>query len=252
MWKGFIHNLDVIISVGYRVNSKQGTSFRIWATQILRKHLVDGYTLNEKRLKQQEEKFTSLQNAVRLLSDVSLRKALSSDEASGLLKVITDYAYALDILDDYDHKKLVVTGTSEGDLCRINYGDAMKVITKLKETFGGSSLFGHEKDQSFRSSLGAIYQSFGGKDLYPSIEEKAAHFLYFVVKNHSFNDGNKRIAAALFIWFLQKNGLLYRADGSKRIADNALVALTLLIAESNPKEKETITKLVINLINKKN
>lgn len=184
-----------------------------------------------------------------MLGNVLESKSLTSDEANGLLKVLTDYTYALDVLDRYDHRTLTIEATSRQPSFVATYDEAMRAIQGLKDKFGGSSLFGNEKDESFKSSIATIYQSFGGVDLYPSVEEKAAHFLYFVVKNHSFSDGNKRIAAFLFVWFLERNRLLYRKDGSKRIADNALVALTLMIAESRPDEKDVMTQVVVNLIN---
>jgi prophage maintenance system killer protein len=246
------YNLDVIISVGYRVNSKQGTAFRIWANNILKDHLLIGYSINEKRLKEQNEQLKSLKNTVTLLSNVLENKSLNNDEATGLLKVVTDYAYALDILDKYDHQELVIEGTTIEELFIIDYAEAKQAIHDLKEKFGGSSLFGNEKDESFKGSIAAIYQTFGGTDLYPSVEEKAANLLYFVVKNHSFSDGNKRIAAYLFVWFMEKNGILYRSDGTKRLADNALVALTLMIAESKSDEKEMMVKVMVNLINTNN
>lgn len=246
------YNLDMILSVGYRVNSKKGTQFRIWANKILKEYLIDGYAVNEKRLQEQAKQLESLKSAVNLLNNVLESKELSSDEAAGLLTVVTDYSYALDILDKYDHHQLRIEGTTSTSLFTINYVDARKAIIDLKDKFGGSSLFGNEKDQSFRSSIATIYQTFGGLDLYPSVEEKAANLLYFVIKNHSFSDGNKRIAAYLFVWFLDKNNILYRKDGSKRIADNALVALTLMIAESKSDEKEMMVKVIVNLINSKN
>ena len=247
------YNLDAIISVGYRVNSKRGTQFRIWANNILKDYLIKGYVINEQRLKEQADQLVSLKSAVNLLSNVLESKELSSDEATGLLKVVTDYAYALDILDKYDHQQLTVEGTtSDKGLFTATYDEAVQAINTLKKKFGGGSLFANEKDQSFKGSIGTIYQSFGGVEFYPSIEEKAANLLYFVVKNHSFSDGNKRIAAYLFVWFMEKNGILYKQDGSKRIADNALVALTLMIAESKPEEKEMMVKVIVNLINHNN
>jgi prophage maintenance system killer protein len=246
------YNLDAVISVGYRVNSKRGTQFRIWANKILKEYLVKGYTINEERLKEQTAQLSSLKQTVNLLGNVLKNKELTSDEATGLLKVVTDYSYALDILDKYDHQQLAVEGTPDNQLFVATYEQAMQAIKDLKDKFGGSSLFGNEKDDSFKGSIGTIYQSFGGIEFYPTIEEKAANLLYFVVKNHSFSDGNKRIAAYLFVWFLEKNRILYRQDGSKRIADNALVALTLMIAESKPDEKEMMVKVVVNLINQKN
>jgi len=246
------YNLDVILSVGYRVSSKRGTAFRIWANQVLKDYLVKGYSLNEKKLQEKTEQYETLKKAVALITNVTAAQAVSGDEAAGLLKVITDYTYALDVLDRYDHQVLEIEATSPGELFQLTYPIAMEAIKGLKDKFGGSALFGNEKDDSFRGSLAAIYQTFGGTDLYPSVEEKAANLLYFVIKNHSFSDGNKRIAAFLFVWFLEKNGILYRPDGSKKIADNALVALTLMIAESKPEEKEMMTKVVVSLINTKN
>lgn len=252
MYQVDYYNLDVIISVGYRVKSVRGTQFRIWANKILKEHLVRGYTINEKRLKEQNEHLQQLKQTVKLLANVAGKKPLTSDEATGLLKVITDYTYALDVLDKYDHQILEIESTTSKELFQITYKEAMGAIESLRKKFGGSSLFGNEKDDSFQGSLAAIYQTFGGQSLYPSVEEKGANLLYFVIKNHSFSDGNKRIAAFLFIWFLEKNGILYKADGQKKIADNALVALTLMIAESKPDEKEMMIKVVVNLINMKN
>ena len=246
------YSLDVIISVGYRVKSKQGTQFRIWANKILKDYLTKGYALDKKRFTEQSRQLDELKQTVKLLGNVIESKALNSDEATGLLKVVTDYAYALDVLDRYDHQVLEIEAISKKELFQITYPAAMEAIKSLKDKFGGSSLFGNEKDQSFQGSLAAIYQTFGSKDLYPSVEEKAANLLYFVIKNHSFSDGNKRIAAFLFVWFLEKNSILYRPDGSKKIADNALVALTLMIAESKPEEKDMMIKVVVNLINLKN
>lgn len=246
------YNLDIIISVGYRVNSIRGTQFRIWANKILKDYLTKGYAIDKKKFQEQSRQLDELKQTVKLLGNVIESKALNSDEATGLLKVVTDYAYALDVLDQYDHQVLEIEATSKKELFQITYPAAMEAIKGLKDKFGGSSLFGNEKDESFQGSLAAIYQTFGSTDLYPSVEEKAAHLLYFVIKNHSFSDGNKRIAAFLFVWFLEKNGILYRPDGSKKIADNALVALTLMIAESKPEEKDMMIKVVVNLINLKN
>ena len=239
------YNLDLILSVGYRVNSKEGTQFRIWATNVLKQHLVQGYTLNKKTLDE-------LGQTIKLLKNVIDSKELTSDEATGLLKVITDYSYALEVLDKYDHENLEFKKITKEEIFQITYKEAIKIIKALKEKFGKSNLFGNEKDESFKSSLGAIYQTFDGKYLYESVEERAANLLYLVVKNHSFSDGNKRIAAFLFIWFLERNKILYKKDRSKRIADNALVALTLMIAESKSKEKDLMVKVVVNLINKEN
>ncbi len=246
------YNLDVIISVGYRVKSKRGTQFRIWATQVLKDHLVQGFTLNEKRLRESEDRFQQLQKAVALAAKVSQIQSLSHDESEGILKVLDLYAYALDILDQYDHQRLAISGTIEKTAYRLTFQESVQLIEQWRIEQGAGTLFGNQKDDSFKSSLETIYQSFGGNDLYPSIEEKAANLLYFIVKNHSFTDGNKRIAAGLFVYFLDKNEILLRPDGQKRIADNALVAITLMIAESRPDEKDIMVKLVVNLINQKN
>lgn len=244
------YNLDAILSVGYRVNSKQGTRFRIWATKVLKDHIVKGYTINEQRFREQVEKLTEMQQTVALLARTLANQELVSETGKDVLSVITDYAYALNLLDRYDHGTLTIEETTRQALRKIDYDEAIGIVASMKGEFAG--LFGIEKDQGFKSALGAIYQTFGGEELYPSLEEKGANLLYFVVKNHAFSDGNKRIAAALFIYFLGMNAILYRPDGSKRLADNALVALTLLIAESRPEEKETIVKVIVNLINRKN
>lgn len=241
------YSLDMIISVGYRVNSKQGTQFRIWATKVLKKHLVDGYTINEKRLKAESRKYLELQRSIKLLGSVIGLNNVS-DEAKGLIKVITEYGRALDILDDYDHQKVLAPKGTKRVRFAFTYEHAQAIIQAMKQQFKDSSLFGQEKDKSFQSSINTIHQTFGGKDLYPTVEEKAVHLLYFIIKNHSFVDGNKRIAAALFICFLQKNGILGRKDGSKRIDDNALVALTLLVAASKPEEKELLVRVMLNLL----
>lgn len=245
-------NLDVIISVGYRVNSKRGTQFRIWANKILKDYLVKGYTLNEKKLKIQTEKLKELEKSIEVFKRVTDTHQLKKDDFNGILNVILDYTYALDILDQYDYKKLEISKVEKEEEYKITYKDAIRILENLKKKFGSSDLFGKEKDESFKSSIGTLYQTFNKKELYPSIDEKAAMLLYLTIKNHSFIDGNKRIAAALFIMYLDKNKYLYRKNGDKRIADNALVALCLMIAESNPKEMETIVKVVINLINRNN
>ncbi|MEC5147152.1 virulence protein RhuM/Fic/DOC family protein [Chitinophaga sp. 212800010-3] len=246
------YNLDVVISVGYRVKSPRGTQFRIWANKVLKDYLIKGYTIDQRRLREQARKLDELKQTVKLLGNVMESQALNTDEATGLLKVITDYTYALDVLDQYDHQVLQIESTTPENLFEVTYHSAMDAIKGLRDKFGGSSLFGNEKDESFQGSLAAIYQTFGGQFLYPSVEEKAANLLYFVTKNHSFSDGNKRIAAFLFVWFLDRNNILYHSNGSKKIADNALVALTLMIAESKPDEKEVMVKVVVNLINLKN
>ena len=246
------YNLDIIIAVGYRVNSKQGTQFRQWATRTLREYLVRGFVLNEKRLREDQRQFTELKRLLQLQGEILASQELTPIQSTALLRVLSDYARALDVLDQFDHQRLRITATSPDTPFELTYEAALQAIDGLRERFGGSALFGREKDESFQSSVRTIYQSFGGEDLYPSTEEKAANLLYFVVKNHSFSDGNKRIAAFLFVWFLDKNHCLYKPDGSRRLADNALVALTLLIAESKPEDKDVMVKLVVNLINREN
>ena len=243
-------NLDMIISVGYRVNSKRGVKFRQWANKVLKDYLVKGYAVNERIHKEQ---IGELRQLVGMLGrTIQNQPLLSTDETNALFNVVTDYTYALDTLDSYDYQRLTINDTTSEAPFHATYDNAMQAIRSLKERFGESSLFGNEKDESFKSSIGQIYQTFDGVELYPSTEEKAAMLLYLVTKNHSFSDGNKRIAATLFLWFLNNNRILYREDGSKRIADNTLVALTLMIAESRPEEKDVMVKVVVNLINKNN
>jgi len=235
------YNLDVVISVGYRVKSKRGTQFRIWATRVLRDHLLQGYTVNERRLR-------DLNQAVRLIAAAADRRDLSGDEAKALLQVVGEYRFALDLLDDYDYQRVGLPPAGEKAVYSLSYPEALRIVEQLRERFGGSTLFGRQKDEGLQASLGAVMQTFGGKDLYPSLEEKAAHLLYFLIKNHAFIDGNKRIGAALFLWFLEKNGALRDRRGERRISDAALVALTLLIAESKPVEKEIIVRIVTHLL----
>ena len=245
-----IYNLDVIISVGYRVKSKRGTAFRIWARTILRDYLIKGYAVNENI---RREQIGELRQLVGILGrTIQSQPLMPSDDSQALFDVVTDYAYALDTLDNYDYERLVIEKTTQEERFHATYEKAISEIEGLRRKFGGSNLFGNEKDDSFKSSIGQIYQTFGGKELYPSVEEKAAMLLYLVTKNHSFSDGNKRIAATLFLWFLNNNGILYREDGSKRLADNTLVALTLMIAESKTEEKDVMVKVVVNLINQIN
>ena len=244
------YNLDVIISVGYRVNSKRGVKFRQWANRILKDYLIKGYTVNERIRKEQIGELRQLVGMLgRTIQNQSL---LSNDETNALFEVVTNYTYALDTLDNYDYERLTIDKTTKEEPFHATYENAMEAINGLREKFGGSALFGNEKDESFKSSIGQIYQTFGGEELYPSVEEKAAMLLYLVTKNHSFSDGNKRIAATLFLWFLNNNHILYREDGSKRLADNTLVALTLMIAESKTEEKDVMVKVVVNLINQRN
>lgn len=244
------YNLDVIISVGYRVKSRQGVQFRQWATSVLKQYLIKGYVVNQQI---KLDRYNELKDVVHLMSrSIVLQDNVTTDEYSGLFNVISDYVYALDTLDQYDYQSLSISKTTKEEPFRATYDNAMEVINALKEKFGGSKWFANEKDDSFKSSIGQIYQTFGGEELYPSVEEKAAMLLYLVVKNHSFSDGNKRIAAMLFLWFLNNNRVLYAKDGHKRIADNTLVALTLMIAESRTEEKDVMVKVVVNLINKEN
>ena len=243
------YNLDMILSVGYRVNSKNATQFRIWANKVLKEYLIKGYAVNSQAKFEQLEE---LKQTVHLLSNVLSAKEVTKSEAVGLLRVITDYTYGFDTLDRYDYQQLEVSATTTEEPFHATYENAMEALQVLRDKFGGSELFAHEKDESFKSTMGAIYQTFGGRDLYPSVEEKAANLLYLTVKNHSFSDGNKRIAAFLFLWFLENNRILYRADGSRLLDNNTLVALTLMIAESRTEEKDVMTKVVVNLINKNN
>ena len=246
------YNLDVIISVGYRVKSKRGTQFRFWANKVLKDYLVKGYVLNERRLKEQTEKIKELEKSIEVFKRVADSNTLQQNEFSGILRIVSDYTYALDILEKYDHQKLKLDRVEKKELYRITHNDSIDIINNLKKKFGSSSLFGREKDHSFKSTIGTIYQTFNKKELYPSLEEKAAMLLYLAIKNHSFIDGNKRIAASLFLMYLERNNYLYNPAGEKRIADNALVALCLMVAESNPKEKDIIVKVIVNLINKNN
>lgn len=244
------YNLDMILSIGYRVNSKRAVAFRQWSSRVLKDFLIKGYAINDKI---RREQLADLRQLVQIVGRTMQSKAIeNTDETQAIFDVVVDYAYALDTLDNYDYERLTVKETTPEERFHATYENAMQTIGALREKFGGSTLFGNEKDDSFKSSIGQIYQTFGGKDLYPSVEEKAAMLLYLVTKNHSFSDGNKRIAATLFLWFLNNNGILYREDGTKRIADNTLVALTLMIAESRTEEKDTMVKVVVNLINQKN
>ncbi|MDO4399490.1 MAG: virulence protein RhuM/Fic/DOC family protein [Coriobacteriia bacterium] len=230
------YNLDVIISVGYRVKSQRGVEFRRWATDVLHRYIIDGHAENLKRLDQ-------LGQVARIMARIP-----DSLETRQVLDIVQSYTWALDLLDDYDHQRLPIP---KGDVSTyvLDYRECRRVIDGMR--FGNESeLFGVEKDDSFKGSIGAIYQSFGGRDLYPSLQEKAANLLYFVVKDHSFLDGNKRIAATMFLYFLDRNGALFMADGSKRIDDNALVAITLMIAESRPEEKAAMVSLVMNFLAK--
>ena len=244
------YNLEMVTSVGFRVKSKRGVQFRKWANRILKDYLIKGFAINDKI---RREQLSDLRQLVQIVGRTVQSKAIErTDETQAIFDVVVDYAYALDTLDNYDYERLNVKETTPEVRFHATYENAMQTIGALREKFGGSTLFGNEKDDSFKSSIGQIYQTFGGADLYPSVEEKAAMLLYLVTKNHSFSDGNKRIAATLFLWFLNNNGILYREDGTKRIADNTLVALTLMIAESRTEEKDTMVKVVVSLINQEN
>ena len=244
------YNLDMIISVGYRVNTKRGIRFRQWANSVLKQYLVKGYAINEDIRKHQ---IAELRQLIQVLGrTIQQQPAKTTDESNALFDVVVDYTYALDTLDNYDYQRLHIAKTTKEEPFHDTYENAMHEIDVLRQKFGGSVLFGNEKDDSFKSSIGQIYQTFDGTELYPSVEEKAAMLLYLVTKNHSFSDGNKRIAATLFLWFMNNNAILYHPDGTKRIADNTLVALTLMIAESKTEEKDIMVKVVVNLINQAN
>ena len=247
------YNLDMIISVGYRVNSKRGIQFRIWATNVLRDHLVKGYTLYQKRLQENLPRLKELEDAVEIVRSAQEGKQLSAREASGLLSVITDYTRSWLLLQRYDEDKLPVKELNREVSYEITEEEAWKAIESLKNDLRrkkeAGDLFGQESTPgNLKGILGNINQTFGGYDLYSSVEEKAAHLLYFIIKDHPFIDGNKRIGSLLFIWFLDRNKSLYGTKGERKINDNALVALALLVAESNPKHKELMIKLIINLI----
>lgn len=241
------YNLDMIIAVGYRVNSKRATQFRIWATRVLKQYLTQGYALNRQLLQEQKAKMHSLQQAIGLLSRVALEDSAHTAPAA---RVLEEFATGLALLDDYDHNHLDDQGRSLRPAAVIPPQEFLSIIQAMKPAFA-SEVFAKPKDASFESSVRQIYQSFNGQELYPSIEQKAAELLYLIVKNHSFADGNKRIAAACFLYFLQKNNALFRADGAPVIENKALAALTLLIALSTPAEKETILRITLSILNRK-
>ena len=242
------YNLDAIISVGYRVNSSRATQFRIWATNVLKEYLIKGYAINEKILKDKQEKIQKLQTTVNLLSRSLTNQIESLDDAQQVAKILDNFAKGLDLLDNFDHKTLDVKGSTQKEAVKIPIKEFLSVINKMKSEFA-SDVFANPKDDSFESSVNQIYQTFGGNDCYPTLEEKAAMLLYLITKNHSFSDGNKRIAASCFLYFLEKNGILYK--NNLPIIDNGtLFALTILIAESNPKEMETMKQIVISVLNR--
>jgi death-on-curing family protein len=241
------YNLDVIISLGYRVNSIEGTQFRQWATQRLKEHLVNGYTINQKRLDQ-------LQKTIEIIQNTGNKGNLNLNEAKGLLEIINNYTQSFVLLNQFDSNNLIDSGLENDIIYEINYQEAYLAIEKLKlhliSKNEATNLFGNEKDESFKGILGNILQSFDNQYLYPTIEEQASHLLYFIIKNHPFSDGNKRIGAFMFVWFLEKNKHHFKKNGEIKINDNALVALALLVAQSNPSDKEIMIKLIINLIKK--
>lgn len=244
------YNLDVVISIGYRVKSKNGTQFRIWATKTLKDHLVKGYTINERRVLEAREKLTELQKSISFLQEKSRHELLTS-QGQEILDLLANYAKTLTLLEQYDKNQLVLAKKGKGKFI-LDYKNAFGIIAGLKKELAGKGeagdLFGQEYGEKFRAILGNIRQSFGGKELYPSTEEKAAHLLYFIIKDHPFADGNKRIASFLFVYFLDKNLYLYKETGEKKINDNALVALALLIAISDPDNKEVMVKIITNLL----
>ncbi|MBU4299076.1 virulence RhuM family protein [Patescibacteria group bacterium] len=244
------YNLDVIISVGYRVKSHRGTQFRIWATKTLKNHLVEGYTINENRLLAAKEKLRELQNAITFLQEKSKHKLLTGQERE-ILNLLANYSKTLTLLDQYDKEKLPLVKKAKGKFV-LEYSQAKRVVQSIKKNLlakkEASDLFGQEIGEKFQAALGSIYQTFDRKEVYSSLEEKAAHFLYFVIKDHPFVDGNKRIGSFLFVYFLDRNNELYRKNGEKKINDNALTALALLIATSDPKEKDVLIKIISNLI----
>jgi len=244
------YNLDAIISVGYRVNSQRATQFRIWATNTLKEHLIKGYTVNEKRLLQAQSNLKELQETISFLQDKSQSELFAGQEQE-ILNLLTNYSKTLSLLEQYDKEKLSLIKNAK-DSFVLKYEDAFNVIIKLKKELiakkEASDLFGKETSNRFKAILGSIYQTFNKKELYPSLEEKAAHLLYFIIKDHPFVDGNKRIASFLFVYFLDKNNFLYRKTGEKKINDNTLTTLALLIAISNPNDKEKIIKIITNLI----
>lgn len=244
------YNLDMIISVGYRVNSKRGTQFRIWASRILKEHLIQGYTINQKRLREQQQQIQKFKESIRIVERGLSDNIETIDEARNVVKVLADFSQGLEILDNYDHGALETTGKSQWPAVKIELQEFLEVVQAMRRDFD-SDIFGKPKDNSFDSSVHQMYQSFAGNDLYPTIEHKAAILLYLVVKNHSFVDGNKRIAAALFLYFLEKNNLLTGLDGQKLISNDGLAALTLLIAISKPAEKDTMIQIVITILNQR-
>ena len=253
MYSTNFYNLDVVLSVGYRVNSKRATQFRIWATKTLRQYLVKGYAINEKRLVEAREKFKELQVAIRFLEEKS-KKELLTGQGGEVLSLLASYAKTLTLLDEYDNGKIRETKGVKSKFV-LTYENCARVIEELKKELSAKGeageLFGQERGGSFEGIINGLYQTFGGKELYSTIEDKASHILYLIIKDHPFSDGNKRSGAFLFVYFLDKSEYLYRQSGERKISDTALTALALLIAESDPKEKEVMVKIIKNLISEK-
>ncbi|AEB27239.1 Putative DNA-binding protein in cluster with Type I restriction-modification system [Francisella cf. novicida Fx1] len=245
-----IYNLDAIISVGYRVNSKKATQFRIWANKVLKEYLIKGYALNKDKLKQQ--KLQELEQTIQLIKQSLQNNAIGTDEAKGFVEIVSNYAKSWALLQGYDDQSLEeITQTKESKFI-LDYDEAKAAIAELKNTLiakgEATELFGQEKAGELKGNLQNIYQSFAGDDLLPSLEAKAANLLYYIIKGHPFNDGNKRIGAYLFVLFLHKNGILYKPSGETKINDNALASIALLVAQSAPSQKEIIIKLVMNML----
>ena len=243
------YNLDMILSVGYRIKSKTAVQFRKWATNILKEYLIKGYAINQKAIKEQQEKLTSSQQIIELLNRSLENQIETVEQAQNVSKILHQYVTGLNLLDDFDHKRLDTQGITKRKAIQISVDEFLEVIDKMKGDFA-SDVFAHPKDESFNSSVNQIYQTFGGNELYPTLEEKAAMLLYLIVKNHSFLDGNKRIGASCFLYFMDKNGLLYDDLGCTIIDDATLFALTLLIAESKPEEMDTIKKVTVSILNR--
>ena len=243
------YNLDMIISVGYRVKSKRGIKFRKWANKILKAYLIEGYAINISKLENENEKLKELQKIISLVHKVALEDNKDGSEIRNLLTVIKDYEYALELLDRYDHEELTLDGLTEKEVNKVTTGEIHKIIDEMRTDFS-TDLFGVEREGSFLNSIENVYQSAFGEDIYPGLEEKASNILYLLVKNHVFIDGNKRIAVAVFVYFMKKNGMYLNSSGAKRISDETLVSITLLVAQSNPREKEILIKLIVNLIRK--
>ena len=244
------YNLDAIISIGYRVNSKRATQFRIWATGILKQYIIEGYALNKERL--QQRKLQELEQTIQLIKQGLENQEIGAAEAKGFVEIVSDYARSWALLQGYDEQSLQEVMQTTEQRFILDYDEALEAIAELKRALiakgEASELFGQEKAGEFTGNLLNIYQSFGGEDLLPSVEQKAANLLYYIIKGHPFNDGNKRIGAYLFVLFLHKNGVLYKPNGEAKINDNALASLALLVATSAPEQKDIIIKLIMNML----